>query len=95
MTVREMRACSNSNCMRMVMYRKGSHTNKYCSHKCRSTFSPAMQCVCKDNKLANSSEALCDLIREMKSEGKNNLDIAVIFGVGTKTLRLWCQKLGV
>jgi hypothetical protein len=89
---REMVKCANPSCQKMIVF---SSKDEYCSYKCKSEFSPVMRQVCEDNFIEKTPAALRSLLIDLVKEQKTNLDISIIFGVGTKTLRLWFKKLGI
>lgn len=97
--LREMVPCSNPDCHRMIeLIRRSGNVhgkNEYCSSECWSSFSPAMRLACLDNEIVSSRKALKELILEMRAEGKNRTEIAAIFGITAKTLRVWSKKVGL
>ena len=97
--MREMEKCANPSCKRMieVITRSGNRKgrNEYCSSECWSTFSPAMRRVCEENKVTETKRGLRNLIMELRDEKKTRLEIASIFGITSKTLRVWSQKVGL
>lgn len=100
MTPREMVRCANPSCKRMIelIIRSGNsdERNKYCSSNCWSAFSPAMIRVCEENKKPILKSSLKDLIVGMRKEdGMTKSEIAAVLGITTKTLRVWCKKVGV
>lgn len=68
----------------------------YCSSKCWSEFSPSMIQACKDNRKVPSKASLRELISSMrKDDSMTKAEIAAVLGITTKTLRVWCKKVGV
>jgi len=55
----------------------------------------AMRRVCRENRIKANPAALRALIRELRSEGKTNIDITIVFRVSIKTLRGWFKKLAI
>jgi hypothetical protein len=72
-----------------------SGQNEYCSSKCWSDFSPAMRQVCIENFIPITHKGLRELILELRKERKTRTDIANIFGVTAKTIRVWASKVGI
>lgn len=97
--MREMRLCANPGCRKMIerIKRTGNHSgeNEYCSSECWSAFSPEMRKVCLDNLKDVGKKGLRALIEELRREGKTRTDIANIFGITSKTLRVWAEKVGI
>lgn len=97
--LREMINCANPDCPRMIEVIKRSGNahgkNEYCCSECWSSFSPAMREACRDNVVGETRKDLKALIMEMRKEGKTRTEIAAIFKVTAKTLRVWAKKTGM
>ena len=97
--MRVMEHCANPACNKMIesIIRLGnvSGQNEYCSSKCWSDFSPAMRKACEENFILVSHKGLRELIQVLRKERKTRTDIANIFGVTVKTIRVWALKVGI